>query len=239
MVRIPESLMAREMLRSLGMGRLARMFLVEKNTINHCTWRSHGDSLVLDSDEARRVFLALLRDHKAKHGIEIYSYCLMGTHPHVLCKATRGQKAFSDFWKSVNWRFARWSNSRTRGRGQVIMERLRSPRIQDGRHQLEVMRYGDLNPVRAKLVRSANEWRWSSFHHYAHGHPDDLVTDAPEYLALGNNATVRRRAYLHLFARPLMAALSLRRSDLVNGPFVGDLAWTAQRLEACGLSPPS
>jgi len=33
--------------------------------------------------------------------------CLMGTHPHVVCRATKGQQAFSDFWKSVNWGFGR------------------------------------------------------------------------------------------------------------------------------------
>src|SRR5689334_18159209 len=125
--------------------RIPRRHLVDENSTNHCTWRSHGYSLVLDSDDAREEFLALLRKYKEKFGIQIHSYCLMGTHPHVMCKATRGQNAFSNFWKVVNWKFARWYNRRTNGRGQVVMERLRSPPVQDGRHQLEVMRYGDLN----------------------------------------------------------------------------------------------
>lgn len=221
------------------LARLARILLVEENSTNHCTWRSHGHALVLDSDAAKQVFLALLRDHKAKHGIEIHSYCLMGNHPHVMCKATTGQKAFSDFWKAVNWRFACWYNRRTNGRGQVVMERLRSPRIQDGRHQLEVMRYGDLNPVRANVVRSAKDWKWSSFRHYAYGERNDLITDAPEYLALGRTGRARRRAYLHLFARRLVATLLSRRYDLVNGPFIGDVVWIARRLETRDLSPPS
>ena len=185
------------------------------------------------------LFLALLRKYKEKFGIEIHSYCLMGTHPHVMCQATKGQQAFSAFWKVVNWGFARWYNRRTQGRGQVVMERLRSPRIQDGRHQLEVMRYGDLNPVRAGLVRSPSHWRWSSFRHYAYGEPDDLITDAPEYLALGRTRPERRTAYLHLFARPRVESLSSRRPDLVHGPFIGDREWVTVRLEACGLSPPS
>jgi putative transposase len=163
----------------------------------------------------------------------------MGTHPHVMCRASKGQQAFSDFWKVVNWGFARWSNRRTRGRGQVVMERLRSPRIQDGRHQLVVMRYGDLNPVRAGLVRSPSKWAWSSFRHYAYGEPDDLITDAPEYLALGRTGPSRRTAYQHLFASPLVEQLRTRRTDLVHGPFIGDFGWVTGRLEACGLSPPS
>ena len=220
------------------MARVARILLVEENSTNHCTWRGHGHAFVLATDEAKRVFLGLLRDHKEKYGIEIHSYCLMGSHPHVMCRAMHGQKAFSNFWKAVNWRFARWYNTRTNGRGQVVMERLRSPRIQDGRQQLEVMRYGDLNPVRAGLVRSANDWQWSSFRHYAYGGVDDLLTDAPEYLALGRTGRERRRAYLHLFARPLVGALLSRRRDLVHGPFVGEVAWVARRLDAAGLSPP-
>ena len=122
------------------MARLPRSLLVEEGSTNHCTWRSHGHALVLDSDEARLVFLALLRKYKEKFGITIHSYCLMGTHPHVMCRSEKGQRAFSDFWKLVNWGFARWYNRRTQGRGQVVMERLRSPRIQDGRHQLATQR---------------------------------------------------------------------------------------------------
>jgi len=220
------------------MARIPRILLVEEGSTNHCTWRSHGHSLVLDSDEACLAFLSLLRKYKEKFGIEIHSYCLMGTHPHVMCRASKGQQAFSSFWKVVNWGFARWFNRRTKGRGQVVMERLRSPRIQDGRHQLTVMRYGDLNPVRAGLARSPSHWRWSSFRHYAYGASDDLITDAPGYLALGRTPLARHTAYLHLFATPLAEGLVSRRPELVHGPFIGELDWVTVRLEACGLSPP-
>ncbi len=221
------------------MPRVPRACLVEPDSTNHCTWRSHGHALVLDSDEARHKLLALLRKYKDKFGIQIHSFCLMGTHPHVMCRSTKGQPAFSAFWKVVNWGFARWYNGRTGGRGQVVMERLRSPQIQGGRHQLVVMRYGDMNPVRAGLVRSAKDWKWSSHRHYAYGESNDLIVDAPEYLALGTTSAERRRLYLHLFARPLVAPLLSRRAELVDAPFIGEPGWLAARLQACGLSPPT
>jgi len=220
------------------MPRVSRALLVEAGSTNHCTWRSHGFALVLDSDEARHHFLALVRKYKEKYGIEVLSYCLMGSHPHLMCRSIRGQEAFSSFWKLVNWGFARWYNRRTSGRGQVVMERLRSPRVQDGRHQLVVMRYGDLNPVRAGLAAGAGDWRWSSHRHYAYGDADDLITDAPEYLALGRTGAERRKAYLHLFAVPLVESLLARRRDLVEAQFIGEGHWVARRLRACGLSPP-
>jgi len=221
------------------MPRLRRSWLVESGSTNHCTWRSHNRSLVLDTDEARRKFLDLLAKYKDRYGIEIHAYCLMGTHPHVVVRAANGQEDFSRFWKVVNQCFARWSNRRTYGRGQVVMERLRSPRIRSGGpHALTVIRYADMNPVRAGLVRSPKDWAWSSHRHYAYGEPSPLVTDSPDYVALGRTARERRKAYLHLFARTLVESLDRRRPDLVIGPFIGDDGWVARRLAHCGLSPP-
>ena len=232
--------MARRLLEGRGVPRISRTLLVAEGTTNHCTWRSHNHALVLESDEARVRFLALLRKYKQKYGIEIHSYCLMGSHPHVVCRAARGQRAFSSFWKVVNQCFAYWSNRRTNGHGQVVMDRMRSPQIQaDGSHQLIVMRYGDLNPVRANLVRSPKDWRWSSYRHYAFGEKDDLITDAPDYIALGATSSQRRAAYVHLFAHPLPSALLKRRPEFVLAGFIGDESWTAQQLARGGQSPPA
>jgi putative transposase len=231
--------MACGLLLRLHMPRLRRSWLVEAGSTNHCTWRSHNRTLVLDTDEARSKFLDLLAKYKDRYGIQIHSYCLMGTHPHVVLSASNGQEDFSRFWKVVNQCFARWSNRRTQGRGQVVMERLRSPRIRaGGSHQLTVMRYGDMNPVRAGLVRRPKDWAWSSHRHYAFGERSTLITDAPEYLSLGRTGPERRKAYVHLFARGLVEPLARHRPDLVVAPFIGDEVWVARRLVYFGLSPP-
>jgi len=220
------------------MPRPPRALLVGPGSTNHCVWRAHNLSHVFDSDEARAEFLGLLRLYKKQYGIEVQSYCLMGTHPHVMCRSPRGQKEFSAFWQSVNGAFARWYNKKMKRRGQVVMERLRSPQIQDGRHQLNVMRYGDLNPVRARLVSSPARWKWSSYRHYAFGEEDDLITDAPEYQALGDTPAQRRKAYLHLFARPLAREFLVSRPDMVLVCFVGDEGWVQRRHRATGIPLP-
>jgi putative transposase len=219
-----------------GVGRISRELLVELESTNHCTWRAHDHERVFEAEGAREKFLELLAKHKERHGIRIHSYCLMGTHPHVVCTAGKGREEFSRFWKVVNHAFAWWFNRRHKRRGQVVMERLRSPRIQaSGNHQLTVMRYGDLNPVRAGIVRSPKDWRWSTYRHYAFGEPNPLVDPAPEYLALGRTAITRRKAYQGLFATPLTAALRERRPDLVALPFVGDASWVLTRMDAAGI----
>ncbi len=220
------------------MGRYPRARLVSPGSLNHCTWRAHNLSFVLDSPEARAHFLWLLANHKDSHGILIHSYCLMGSHPHVVCTSTRGQASFSAFWKVVNQHFARWYNRRTQGRGQVVMDRLRSPRVQGGNSLLRVIRYGDMNPVRAGMVRSPKDWPWSSHRHYAYGEPNPLVTDPPEYAALGTTAAERRRAYLHLFRSRAIAPFLRRRPELTLRPYVGDRSWGERWCFAPGPAPP-
>jgi putative transposase len=214
------------------MARIPRSRLVDMGSTHHCFWRSHNRSPVFDSDEARRRFLRILAKYKDRHGIEIMSYCLMTTHPHVVCRSTRGQRDFSSFWKVVNQCFARWSNRRTGGRGQVVMERLGSPRIHPGgRHELEAMMYGDMNPVRAGMVRRPRDWPWSSHGHYALGSPDPLITDSPAYLSLGRGELERRIAYLRLFGRRFVRRLRRHRPDLVLRPFFGPAGWVLAMLE--------
>jgi putative transposase len=102
-----------------------------------------------------------------------------------------------------------------------------------------VMRYGDLNPVRAGLARNPKDWKWSSYRHYAYGAPDSLIDDAPDYLALGVTPAGRRRAYRSFFCLPLSSTLGVRRCDLVSAAFIGDRIWIAGRLRAAGRPPPA
>ena len=75
-------------------------------------------------------------------------------------------------------------NKREKRSGRVFGERARTPVIQEGRHFLRVMRYVDLNPVRAGMVLKSHHYRWSSYRHYAYGEKDELIDEAPEYEGL-------------------------------------------------------
>ena len=213
------------------MGRIPRKLLVEPDSTNHVMWRCHNHTRLFEDRKLADYFLELLATYKGKYGIKIHSFCLMHTHPHVVMTSTLGQQAFSDFWKVVNQRLAYRFNQLNDRRGQVVMERVRSPAIQrDGRHLLTVMRYGDLNPVRAKLCRSAGRWPLSSHRHYAFGERHPLIDDAPDYVALGSNPAQRRRAYQGLFGRNIAQELMKKRDDLVSVPFIGSDCWVESQL---------
>ena len=224
------------------MARVPRHLLVEFGSTNHCTWRSHNSTHVFELDAAKQLFLDLVGKYAGRHGIQVRSYCLMGTHPHMVVVATKGQAEFSRFWQVVNHLFARWYNRRHKSRrGQVVTQRMKSPMIQpgaSGRHVLTVMRYGDFNPVRAGMVHSPKDYRWSSYMHYAFGKSDPLIDDEPEYLALGHTPRQRMEAYRQLFALPLTSSLRMRRPDIVEGLFYGDPDWV-ERHAPRSIGPPS
>ena len=206
------------------------------------TWRSHNSTHVFELDTAKRRFLDLVKKYAQRHGILVRAYCLMGTHPHLVVVAKKGQAEFSRFWQVVNHLFARWYNRQQKSRrGQVVTQRMKSPMIQpgaNGRHILTVMRYADLNPVRAGMVRSPKDYLWSSYRHYAFGDRDDLIEDEPEYLALGRTPAKRRLAYQQLFAMSLTSSLRIRRPDIVDAPFYGDPGWV-ERHDPRAIGPPS
>ena len=64
---------------------------------------------------------------------------------------------------------------------------------------LTCMRYIELNPVRAGMVLTPEEYRWSSYGVNAWGDADVRVIQHPLYLSLGQTAETRRRAYRALF----------------------------------------
>ena len=88
----------------------------------------------------------------------------MNNHVHIVVKAEPSNLAKAI--KSVNIRYAMYFNQ-TRSRiGHVFQDRYKSEPIEDDKYLIQVIRYVHNNPVKAKLVKSPEEYRWSSFNEY-------------------------------------------------------------------------
>jgi putative transposase len=99
--------------------------------------------------------------------------------------------------------------------------------IRDADHLLTVLRYIEANPLRAKLVERAGDYRWSSFACHGEGRSDDLLAPVPAYELLAGHAAARQRrwsAYVH--RTPDEGELAaIRRSNETGLPY-GAAAWT-------------
>lgn len=176
------------------MPRVPRYFIISDDAQFHITWQCHNKSWFLRSESSKQLYYNLLLKYKSQYNVKIYSYSFMSSHPHLTGYCST-QKGLSDFMRVVNSIFAQHINRVEKRCGQAIRDRFKSPQIQDDEHLFKVMMYVDLNPVRAKMVRHPGNYKWTSYHYYAHGTPDPLIDPAPIYLMLGATPKERQEAY--------------------------------------------
>jgi putative transposase len=209
------------------MASLPRYEIVYDGACFHVTWLCHNKDWLLQWEWAKQAYYDLLRKYKAKYGIDIYSYNFMDNHPHLVGHLT-DKKEFSAFFRVVNSQFARIVNKQLKRRGQVVMDRFKSPVIDSDEYMLTAMGYGDLNQHRAGKVAHPRDNEWSSYRHYAYGEEDPLITPSPSYLALGNTPEERQREY-----RAIVEALVEHRRlmNISHTYFIGDPDWVIKKYQ--------
>ncbi|HSB15041.1 MAG TPA: transposase [Bryobacteraceae bacterium] len=140
------------------MARFAR--LVVPGFPHHITQRGNHRQDVFFSDNDRRMYLAILRDHVHRQNVRILAWCLMTNHVHIVAVPSRDDSFALAFGRTHN-EYARWLHVRQRRVGHLWQNRFHSCPL-EGRHLWEAVRYTELNPVRAGVVCAARDWRWSS-----------------------------------------------------------------------------
>jgi putative transposase len=109
------------------------------------------------------TFEEVLEEAYERSGTRILTYCLMPTHWHmVLWPRTDGELSDVLRWITVT-HTQRWhAHHETSGTGPVYQGRFKSFPVQTDAHFVTVIRYVERNPLRAKLVEQAEDWRWGS-----------------------------------------------------------------------------
>ncbi len=124
-----------------------------------------------------RAYLRLLRENCAFNGVEIWAYCLMPNHVHLILTPARAE-GFSRAVGETQSAFARAINRREGWTGNLWQGRFTSFPM-DEAHLLMAARYVELNPVRAGLVDDAADYPWSSAGVRLSGQPNDLISLEP------------------------------------------------------------
>lgn len=131
--------------------------------IYHVLNRANGRNILFESASAYRDFLRLVSECARTDRMRILAYCVMPNHWHLLVWPHEDGD-LSSFVRRLSIRHAiRWhARNGTAGRGHVYQARFKSFAVQSDEHLFVVHRYIEQNPVRARLVRSAGDWLWSS-----------------------------------------------------------------------------
>jgi putative transposase len=140
------------------MPRFARVAVAE--CAHHVTQRGNARRDVFYSTTDRQVYLGLLQEYSQHYQLKILGYCLMTNHVHLVVEPAT-EHSMARALREVHGRYARYRNALDRSSGHVWQNRYYSCAV-EAVGLGAVMRYVELNPVRAGLVSSAGDYVWSS-----------------------------------------------------------------------------
>lgn len=154
------------------MARFARVVAV--GVPHHVTQRGNARQIILSDDAARTTYLGLLRQYSSLHCLSLLGYCLMSNHVHLIA-VPHTPDALAQALKQAHGRYAAYWNARQSSSGHVWQGRFFSCPL-DETHLWKALRYVELNPVRARMVASAEQWEWSSAGaHHGTADPDPML----------------------------------------------------------------
>jgi putative transposase len=168
--------------------------------VYHVINRANGRLRLFRKDQDFQAFYDVLALALQRHPTRLLAWCIMGNHWHFVVWPREDGELSRFFGYLALTHATRWQAAHGAvGTGHVYQSRFKNFMIERDEHLLWVLRYVERNPLRAGLVRRAQDWRWSSLRARLHG-PDEvrgLLSDWP---------VERPRDWLALVNRPQTAA---------------------------------
>ena len=156
--------------------------------------RGNNKQTIFREDEDFEKFLSIIRKYITKFEVEIYHYCLMRNHIHILLKIFK-KETLAKMMQGILQSYRFYYKHKYGYIGYLYQGRYKSELIQDDSYLSECGRYIERNPVRAGIVKAPHEYRWSSCKHYISGQKDGIITENPLYESFGKTIESRRSAY--------------------------------------------
>ena len=164
------------------MARLARA--VAPGAPHHVTQRGNRRMQTFFSDDDYQAYVELMAKWCGERGVSIWAYCLMPNHVHLIA-VPETEESLRLAIGEAHRRYSRMINFREGWRGHLWQGRFASY-VMDGGYLMACARYVEMNPVRAGLVESPEEWAWSSARAHLAGVDDELV-DAGALLEMAHS----------------------------------------------------
>ncbi len=136
----------------------------------------HGrKTFLINQDYA--VYLEIMSECTLRHGVEIWSYCLMPDHIHLIA-IPKEKKSLANCFRAAHGRYTKYINRRTGNRGQFWRGRYAS-HLLDEQYLIACARYIEINPVKRDYVAQPEDWNWSSARAHIMKNDDSLVYAKP------------------------------------------------------------
>ena len=175
------------------MSRYRRLFLPDMPL--HVVQRGHDRQPVFVQSADYRYYLDNLREAKDALSIQVNAYCLMTNHVHLIVTPQGETENISKLMRLLAARQTRYVNKLESRTGTLWEGRFKASLIDTTTYLLACCRYVDLNPVRAAMVASPDEYCWSSYRSHVGISDDQLLDPCSAYRELGKSDAERTKAY--------------------------------------------
>ena len=156
------------------MSRLARE--ISPTGLYHIVFRGVNKQHIFEEETDYLKMIYILRDLKAELYFEIYSYCFMSNHVHLLIKE-KNTGEISQIMKRLLTKYAMYFNKKYQRTGALIANRYKSQPVEFDAYFLSVIRYIHQNPVKAGIADKIEDYRWNSYNEYVDGKKNIVDTD--------------------------------------------------------------
>lgn len=129
--------------------------------VYHITARGNQRAPIFLDESDRTTFLSILDEAYQRYNWACYAYCLMDNHYHLVIEAVDGILSLG--MALLNGKYTQRFNLRHNMVGHVFQGRFKAILVEKKSYLLELIRYVLMNPVRARMVDSPDQWKYSSY----------------------------------------------------------------------------
>jgi putative transposase len=164
--------------------------LLAPGVLYHVIVRGNQRQKTFLSDGDYQAYLERLGRYRKRLGLTVYAYCLMPNHVHLLVET--GAQPLSRFMQGLQQAYTQYFNRKHRKIGHLFQGRYKAIVCERDKYLLSLIRYIHQNPVRAKLVGSIDEYRYSGHGAYAEGRVSEVLEPGRVLEMIGGRAGYRR-----------------------------------------------
>lgn len=133
-----------------------------QSSIYHIMIRGINRQDIFEDNEDREKFIQTLAIYKEKCNFQVYGYCLMNNHIHLLIK----DECLSTTMRRICSSYVYWYNNKYKRCGHLYQDRFKSEPVEDDSYLLTVLRYIHQNSLKAGMVKNIADYKWSSYNEY-------------------------------------------------------------------------
>jgi len=203
------------------MPRTARIFVEEG--VFHVIARGNNGQWIFKDSADFCFYKDIIAKFKKEQPFNLYHYCLMSNHVHLIIE-TNKETELSRLMKRINLTYYHYYKKKYGYAGHFWQDRFKSLLIERNEYLLACGLYIERNPVRAKIVKDAEEYPYSSYGYYACGREDNIIERDPVfYEGLNSNEKYKQEEYKNLMLEKtldingkIFNRLFLGKNDFIN-----------------------